>query len=71
MYNKNDEWKFQKFLLMLSKNTQCLMLYLINGMEIVSSTLITFLFLVPNSRFTPDILDTRKEQCFVLRVEIH
>ena len=30
------------------------MLYLINGMEIISSTLITFLFLVPNSRFTPD-----------------
>ena len=47
------------------------MLYLINGMEIISSTLIAFLFLVPNPRFTPDILDTRKEQCFVLRVEIH
>ena len=44
------------------------MLYLINGMEIISSTLIAFLFLVPNSRFTPDILDTRKEQGFVLRV---
>lgn len=48
------------------------MVYLIiNGMEIIFSTLITFLFLVPNSQFTPDILDTRKEQCFVLRVEIH